>query len=189
MKRAPRWWDAQRCPPTELQGGPVAYVARWTRPEQEEARRLFALRCGRASRPARRGARRRLAAPARAPDRRAARRAGLGRRGVDEPGRGSSTTRSRRRAGRSRSPTRRRSRAWRRLPARRTGSTRSCWRRCRGAIWCRRSGFPIPTLFGGGGRGFWGGLGVPEPGRWKVTASVWLIDELERQIAAINRRL
>jgi hypothetical protein len=31
---------------------------------------------------------------------------------------------------------------WRRWRARPTGSTRACWRSCRGAIWCRRSGFP-----------------------------------------------
>jgi hypothetical protein len=30
---------------------------------------------------------------------------------------------------------------------------------------------------------------VPEPWRSNVTASVWLIDELERQIADLNRRV
>src|SRR6266542_3405337 len=37
---------------------------------------------------------------------------------------------------------RRRSRAWRRLPARPTGSTPGCWPNSRVATWCRRSGCP-----------------------------------------------
>jgi transposase len=48
---------------------------------------------------------------------------------------------------------------------------------------------PITDLFGAEGRRLLKRLEVLEPWRSNVTASVWLIDELERQIADLNRRL
>jgi transposase len=48
---------------------------------------------------------------------------------------------------------------------------------------------PVTDLFGAEGRRLLERLEVPEPWRSNVTASVWLIDELERQISEINRRL
>jgi transposase len=48
---------------------------------------------------------------------------------------------------------------------------------------------PVTDLFGVEGRRLLARLDVPEPWRGNVTASVELIDDLERQIAAINRRL
>jgi transposase len=48
---------------------------------------------------------------------------------------------------------------------------------------------PVTDLFGAGGRRLLERLEVPEPWRSNVTASVWLIDEFERQIADTNRRL
>jgi transposase len=48
---------------------------------------------------------------------------------------------------------------------------------------------PVTDLFGVEGRRLLERLEVPEPWRGNVTASVELIDDLERQIADINRRL
>jgi transposase len=48
---------------------------------------------------------------------------------------------------------------------------------------------PVTDLFGAEGRRLLARLDVPEPWRGNVTASVELIDDLERQIAEINRRL
>jgi transposase len=48
---------------------------------------------------------------------------------------------------------------------------------------------PVTDLFGAEGRRLLAGLDVPEPWRSNVTASVELIDHLERQIDQINRRL
>jgi transposase len=48
---------------------------------------------------------------------------------------------------------------------------------------------PVTDLFGAEGRRLLKRLEVLEPWRSNVTASVWLIDELERQIADLNRRL
>jgi transposase len=48
---------------------------------------------------------------------------------------------------------------------------------------------PVTDLFGAEGRRLLERLDVPEPWRGNVTASVQLIDDLERQIAEINRRL
>jgi transposase len=48
---------------------------------------------------------------------------------------------------------------------------------------------PVTDLFGVEGRRLLERLEVPEPWRSNVTASVVLIDDLERQIADINRRL
>ena len=48
---------------------------------------------------------------------------------------------------------------------------------------------PVTDLFGAEGRRLLAKLDVPEPWRGNVTASVELIDDLERQIAEINRRL
>jgi transposase len=48
---------------------------------------------------------------------------------------------------------------------------------------------PVTDLFGAEGRRLLERLKVPEPWCSNVTASVWLIDELERQIADLNRRL
>jgi transposase len=48
---------------------------------------------------------------------------------------------------------------------------------------------PVTDLFGAEGRRLLERLEVPEPWRSNVTASVWLIDEFERQIADTNRRL
>ena len=48
---------------------------------------------------------------------------------------------------------------------------------------------PVTDLFGVEGRRLLARLRVPEPWRGNVTASVELIDDLERQIAEINRRL
>src|SRR5215203_3363292 len=48
---------------------------------------------------------------------------------------------------------------------------------------------PVTDLFGAEGRRLLERLEVPEPWRSNVTASGWLIDELERQIDQINRRL
>jgi transposase len=48
---------------------------------------------------------------------------------------------------------------------------------------------PVSDLFGVAGRRLLERLEVPEPWRSNVTASVWLIAELERQIDEINRRL
>ena len=48
---------------------------------------------------------------------------------------------------------------------------------------------PVTDLFGAEGRRLLERLEVPEPWRSNVTASVELIDDLERQIADINRRL
>jgi transposase len=48
---------------------------------------------------------------------------------------------------------------------------------------------PVTDLFGVEGRRLLARLEVPEPWRSNVSASVWLIDELERQIDEINRRL
>ena len=48
---------------------------------------------------------------------------------------------------------------------------------------------PVTDLFGAEGRRLLERLEVPEPWRSNVTASVWLIDELERHIDEINRRL
>jgi transposase len=48
---------------------------------------------------------------------------------------------------------------------------------------------PVSDLFGEEGRRLLERLELPEPWRSNVTASVWLIDEFERQIAEINRRL
>jgi transposase len=48
---------------------------------------------------------------------------------------------------------------------------------------------PVTDLFGVEGRRLLERLQVPEPWRGNVTASVELIDDLERQIAEINRRL
>jgi transposase len=48
---------------------------------------------------------------------------------------------------------------------------------------------PVTDLFGVEGRALLARLQVPEPWRGNVTASVELIDDLEAQIAAINRKL
>jgi transposase len=48
---------------------------------------------------------------------------------------------------------------------------------------------PVSDLFGTEGRRLLERLELPEPWRSNVTASVWLIDELGRQIDQINRRL
>jgi transposase len=48
---------------------------------------------------------------------------------------------------------------------------------------------PVTDLFGVEGRRLLARLRVPEPWRGNITASVELIDDLERQIAEINRRL
>jgi transposase len=48
---------------------------------------------------------------------------------------------------------------------------------------------PVTDLFGVEGRRLLERLRVPEPWRGNITASVELIDDLERQIAEINRRL
>jgi transposase len=48
---------------------------------------------------------------------------------------------------------------------------------------------PVTDLFGVAGRALLARLQVPEPWRGNVTASVELIDDLERQIAEINRKL
>jgi transposase len=48
---------------------------------------------------------------------------------------------------------------------------------------------PVTDLFGAEGRRLLERLEVPEPWRSNVTASVCLIDDLEHQIAVINRRL
>jgi transposase len=48
---------------------------------------------------------------------------------------------------------------------------------------------PVTDLFGAEGRELLARLDVPEPWRGNVSASVALIDDLERQIAEINRRL
>jgi transposase len=48
---------------------------------------------------------------------------------------------------------------------------------------------PVTDLFGAEGRRLLERLEVPEPWRGNVTASVCLIDDLERQISDINRRL
>jgi transposase len=48
---------------------------------------------------------------------------------------------------------------------------------------------PVTDLFGAEGRRLLERLEVPEPWRANVTASVCLIDDLERQISDINRRL
>ncbi len=48
---------------------------------------------------------------------------------------------------------------------------------------------PVTDLFGVEGRELLARLDVPEPWRGNVTASVQLIDDLERQIDAINRKL
>jgi transposase len=48
---------------------------------------------------------------------------------------------------------------------------------------------PVTDLFGLEGRRLLKRLELPEPWRSNVTASVWLIDEFERQIAEANRRL
>jgi transposase len=48
---------------------------------------------------------------------------------------------------------------------------------------------PVTDLFGAEGRRLLKRLQVPEPWRSNVTASVLLIDDLERQIAELNRRL
>ena len=48
---------------------------------------------------------------------------------------------------------------------------------------------PVTDLFGAAGRRLLERLEVPEPWRSNVTASVVLIDDLERQIAELNRRL
>ena len=47
---------------------------------------------------------------------------------------------------------------------------------------------PVTDLFGAEGRRLLAKLDVPEPWRGNVMASVELIDDLERQIAEINRR-
>jgi transposase len=48
---------------------------------------------------------------------------------------------------------------------------------------------PVTDLFGAEGRRLLARLDVPEPWRGNVTASVELIDDLERQISEVNRRL
>jgi transposase len=48
---------------------------------------------------------------------------------------------------------------------------------------------PVTDLFGAAGRRLLERLEVPEPWRSNVTAAVVLIDDLERQIAELNRRL
>ena len=48
---------------------------------------------------------------------------------------------------------------------------------------------PVTDLFGAEGRELLRRLDVPEPWRGNVTASVELIDDLERQIDAVNRKL
>ena len=48
---------------------------------------------------------------------------------------------------------------------------------------------PVSDLFGVEGRRLLKRLQVPEPWRGNITASIELIDEIERQIAEINRRL
>jgi transposase len=48
---------------------------------------------------------------------------------------------------------------------------------------------PVTDLFGAAGRRLLAKLDVPEPWRGNVTASLVLIDDLEAQIAALNRRL
>jgi transposase len=48
---------------------------------------------------------------------------------------------------------------------------------------------PVTDLFGLEGRRLLGRLQVPEPWRGNINASIELIDDLERQIAEINRRL
>ena len=48
---------------------------------------------------------------------------------------------------------------------------------------------PVTDLFGVEGRRLLARLRVPEPWRGNITASVELIDDLERQIAELNRRL
>jgi len=48
---------------------------------------------------------------------------------------------------------------------------------------------PVTELFGVEGRELLKRLEIPEPWRGNVTASVCLIDDLERQIEAVNRRL
>ena len=48
---------------------------------------------------------------------------------------------------------------------------------------------PVTDLFGAEGRRLLARLDVPEPWRGNVTASIALIDDLERQISELNRRL
>jgi transposase len=48
---------------------------------------------------------------------------------------------------------------------------------------------PVSDLFGAEGRELLARLDVPEPWRGNVTASLALIDDLERQISEVNRRL
>jgi transposase len=48
---------------------------------------------------------------------------------------------------------------------------------------------PVTDLFGAEGRRLLARLDVPEPWRGNVAASLELIDDLERQISAVNRRL
>ena len=48
---------------------------------------------------------------------------------------------------------------------------------------------PVTDLFGAEGRRLLARLDVPEPWRSNVSAALALIDDLERQIAAVNRRL
>jgi transposase len=48
---------------------------------------------------------------------------------------------------------------------------------------------PVTDLFGAEGRRLLARLDVPEPWRGNVTAALELIDDLERQISAVNRRL
>jgi transposase len=48
---------------------------------------------------------------------------------------------------------------------------------------------PVTDLFGAEGRRLLERLEIPEPWRSNVTASVMLLDDLERQIAELNRRL
>ena len=48
---------------------------------------------------------------------------------------------------------------------------------------------PVTDLFGAEGRRLLARLDVPEPWRGNVTASLELIDDLERQISEVNRRL
>jgi transposase len=48
---------------------------------------------------------------------------------------------------------------------------------------------PVTDLFGAEGRRLLAKLDVPEPWRGNVTAALRLIDELEAQIADVNRRL
>ena len=51
-----------------------------------------------------------------------------------------------------------------------------------------RQALPVTDLFGVEGRRLLARLDVPEPWRSNVTASIELIDDLERQIDQINRR-